>query len=619
MLVRPAIVISAMLTLLAASSSPAAGPQAAENGPIVLSASAGYLSQFVTADLRSRNTLLLLNGPERAEDPTLSPDGRFVAFSQWVGEYPNTQPMIGVKPSSGGRRRWIGNGCEPAWSPSSRQIAFIHVTSPQESCHLAELAVSHRDGSARQSLFSGYVWRPSWSPDGRWIAFLTRSEQAPYTSYLYVIRPDGSSRRAVAEGVGDTYSWSADSSRIAVVARDGNFNTKLGVVSVEGGQINWLAHDAYEPRWSPSGRRIAFTRSEGRVVVIDVSDRTETDIDQGASPAWVGENRLAFVTTAGIRVTRGDGSAQRLVIRAPVGVWYRDLRSLPKGRGVAFRRETNDYDGNLFTLSGKLFRPHRLTPAGIRAVDPVASPNGRRVAFTRVRPEGNHVIGVVSSDGRGIRTLTHNRYGWDYQPNWSSDGKRVLFVRANSFPEGSLYVVGARGGKPHRVWTGERPGHPTWAPDGHAIAVDGLSGRNTPSRGIRLVTPGKEGFVETTHPPDWSWDLAPSWSPDGAQVAFVRHTYSRWSYERIYVLTLATGQEQEIRGWSLAAWLHPMAARWSPDGARLAAVTCLVQGFGYCDQTGVATMRPDGSDAVTLWQSKKLNALDVSWAASPQR
>jgi Tol biopolymer transport system component len=616
MLLRPAVVVVAMLTLLGASSSPAAGPQPVKNGQIIFSAYAGNAPQFVTADLRSQKTVPV-SGLERAEDPTLSPDRRFVAFYQWVGDYPSSEPQIGVQPVGGGRPRWIATGCDPAWSPSSARVAFIHVTSPQERCTRAELAVLNRDGSGQRSIYSGIVWSPSWSPNGRWIAFLKYIEEPASRADLYVIRPDGSDPHSVAEGVGDGYSWSPDSARLAVITRQDNFKGKLAIGSVEGGPLEPLADDPYEPRWSPDGRRIAFTRSSSpSIFVVDVGNHRETVVGDGSSPAWVGGNRLAFVTTAGISVARWDGSERRVAIRAPFGVWYHDLWSLPRGGGVAFRRETEDYGGNLYTFSGKT---HRLTAPGIRAVDPAASPNGRRVAFTRVRPEGNHVIGVVGSDGRGVRTLTHNRYGWDYQPSWSPDGKRVLFVRAHSYSDGSLYVVGARGGKPHLLWTGVRPGHPAWAPDGHMIAMDGVSGRSSTTRGIRLITPGEDGFVETTHPSEWSWDLAPSWSPDGTKLVFVRHTYSRWFYERVYVLTLATGQEQEIRGLSLGGWSHPMAARWAPDGTRLATVVCLVPGFGYCDQIGVGTMRPDGSDAVTLWQSKKLDALDVSWAASPRR
>jgi Tol biopolymer transport system component len=619
MRLRRAAVALATLALVAVSGAGGAGSGRPANGPIVFAAGpdayVGYMSQFVTDDL-GPGRASFIEMDENAENPVLSPTGRFVTYHEWIGRYPeSSRPEVFVQSTKNGSRHSIGRGCDPEWSPSGRQIAFIRVISDQF-CNQAELAIVNRDGSGLRELVSGAVSRPTWSPDGRWIAFLQGAD-------LRVIRPDGTDAHAVAFGVDSgtswfPYSWAPDSRRLAVVEAG-----ELKTVSVSTGG-DTLADDAFWPRWSPGGRWIAFLRyrgSENEVVVVDVNDGRQTVVGQGLEPAWIGKDRLAFAANGGIRTVAHDGSSSRLAVRAPNFAWYRDLQPSGPRRGLAFRRETVDYAAQLFALDTDVDSVRRLTAPTVRGVDPAVSPDGRSVAFSRVRPEGNHVLAVVGVAGQRLRTLTHNRYGWDYEPAWSPNGKRIAFIRASAAFEGALYTVGARGGKPQRMWSGARPGHPSWAPDGRHIAIDGVYRSQTV--GIRLVVPGTAGSVEITHPP-YAYgqvDLAPSWSPDGAKLAFVRRSYQVHGYlDQAFVLTLATGEERPITtsGYENTS-LHPLAARWSPDGTSVAVVTCVEPGFFTCVRAAVATVAPDGTGLVRHWERPKRSALDVAWAASPRR
>lgn len=609
---------AALATFALVAVSGANGAGSLENGPIVFAAGpAEYTTQFVAADLRKRRTTFT-EIPEGVENPAVSPGGRFVAFGDWVGEYPANTPRVFVQGMKGGSRHSVGEGCDPSWSPSGRQIAFVHVNSP-DFCNQAEIAVVNRDGSKLRGLAYGFVSMPRWSPNGNWLAFVRR-DQSGQRSDLYVVRPQGNDEHVVADGIsgvggaGDWFSWAPDSTRIAVFSGGG-----LQVASVTGGRLTPLVDDpsVYAPRWSPNGRWVAFADGQYHIAVVDVRDRAKAVVGQGLEAAWTGNDRLAFSATEGIRSARYDGSDSHLVIRAPTTVWYRDLQPL-SARGLAFRRETIDYDARLYALDPELGSVRPLTAASVRGVEPAVSPDGRLVAFTRVRPEGNHVIAVVGTTGRRVRTLTHNRYGWDYQPAWSPNGRRIAFVRGSSFTSGALYAVGARGGKPHLLWSGERPGHPAWAPDGRRIAIDGVLGGNSQSPGIRLVIPGEEGFVEITH--GAGTDLAPSWSPNGTMLSFVRRYSGHGASDQVFVLDLATGEQQPItRLTDENTFLHPSAAHWSPDGTRLVVPTCVVPGFLTCVRAGVATMAPDGTLANTEWERPTLSALDVAWGPSPRR
>src|SRR5262245_48749004 len=113
----------ATLALVAVSGAGGAGSEAPETGPSVLAASpADSMSQFVAADLASGRTAFI-ELADSAKSPVLSARGRFLAFTEWVGDYPAITPHVIVRGMRGGSRQSVGEGWEPAWSPSGTRIA----------------------------------------------------------------------------------------------------------------------------------------------------------------------------------------------------------------------------------------------------------------------------------------------------------------------------------------------------------------------------------------------------------------------------------------------------------------------------------------------------------------
>jgi len=97
------------------------------------------------------------------------------------------------------------------------------------------------------------VSSPTWSPDGRKIAFIFG---APLDYELRVINADGSGRRTLAQGA-DHPVWSPDGQKIAFLGSRG-----IAVVNVDGSGRRLLSAERSDhwPVWSPDGRRIAFAR-----------------------------------------------------------------------------------------------------------------------------------------------------------------------------------------------------------------------------------------------------------------------------------------------------------------------------------------------------------------------
>jgi TolB protein len=231
--------------------------------------------------------------------------------------------------------------------------------------------------------------------------------------------------------------------------------------------------------WSPDGRRIAFSASDGRnsrIYAVSVADCALERLGPSAnlnvgSPDWSSTNVLAFdATVAG----GSEGGVYRMA-----------------ADGSHVRRITNGPD---------LF--------------PEWSPDGERIAFVRggyaEAAEGdpppkyaNRNVWVVRSDGSDARQVTDGR--WHGSAGWSSDGERLV---TDTEPGVLELGVDGRGGLV-LLLEGEY-GDPSWSPDGNDL----------------LVVAGYElGVADEGQPPiepvDTPAPNSPEWSPDGSWIAFV--------------------------------------------------------------------------------------------------
>lgn len=171
---------------------------------------------------------------------------------------------------------------------------------------------------------------------------------------------------------------------------------------------------------------------------------------------------------------------------------------------------------------------------------PTFSPDGNSVAFYHYHgPEGSGIyVSRVGSDQ--LRRLTTNED--DRSPVWSPDGRWIAFSRASG-DEHAIYLVAADGGSDQKRQAeqemGAQPaafkqGNPTterkldtggvvprrsemdWSPDGKGLAIAGPSG-------IYLLSTEGAGVRRIIQSPPGAEDWGPQFSPDGAQLLFVRN------------------------------------------------------------------------------------------------
>jgi Tol biopolymer transport system component len=296
--------------------------------------------------------------------------------------------IVSVMPTGRRKRRLhtvpVGTGAyygpaKPAFSPNGRLIAFDQD---------ARLAIMRHDGAHMRMLppMSDADFAPTWSPNGRRLAFLGQRPCPIYCGTLFTVRADGSGLRQVTDYEALWPAWSMRG-RIAFLNNDDQYRFRVGPrdglysIRSDGSRLRRLFGTflalGNEPDWSPDGRRLAF-RARRRIVTMNADgSRRRAITERGRSfshPAWSPDGR--YIAAVGGDVATDDHA---LYVMRPNG---RGLR-----RVVAARRATSS-DGDVSeweTFGPPSWQPVRgsaqgrlLAAAEGGAVTPAPAPPGPR-------------------------------------------------------------------------------------------------------------------------------------------------------------------------------------------------------------------------------------------------
>jgi dipeptidyl aminopeptidase/acylaminoacyl peptidase len=352
-------------------------------------------------------------------------------------------------------------------SPDGSRVAYVVSTIDREASeYRSTIWVASLDGSTEPRAFTSGEKRdgsPRWSPDGRWLAFVSNRGDDKAQGQIYVIPAEGGEARKLTdlkESAADL-TWSPDSTRIAFTSR--------------------VRDEAYEEEEDSKRKPRRFTRlfhkldSVGfvgdrrtHVFVVDVEGGdakqvTDGDCEDGA-PAWTTDGaKLLFAATRGER-------------------WDAELIN---------RLYVVDADGG---------EPSQLTGDEGSYETPVYSPDGTHIAYRFTVEDGTHPhhtqLGVMNADGTGGTLLTESLdrqcapYPDYREPIW--DGDRLVFTIEDG-GNVHVYAVAADGsGEPELLVGGELGVSAYDVRDGKLVYV-----ASTPTT-LREVYAGIEGRKLTT-------------------------------------------------------------------------------------------------------------------------
>jgi TolB protein len=225
---------------------------------------------------------------------------------------------------------------------------------------------------------------PSWSPDGRAVAYISYRSGRPdlHRAFIYEARGDNP---VAGPGMTFTPAWSPDNTRIAFTStRDGN--SEIYVIGTDGSGLRRLTnHPSIDtsPAWSPNSREIAFTSDRAgspQIYVMDADGlnvrRISFEGSYNDSPTWSPSRQYSEIAWAS-RIERGPFDI------AVLNLQTNQVRQITTGRG------SNE--------------------------SPSWAANGLHIVFTSTRT-GTSQIFTINRDGSNPRQLT--REGNNTTPRW---------------------------------------------------------------------------------------------------------------------------------------------------------------------------------------------------------
>ena len=252
--------------------------------------------------------------------------------------------------------------------------------------------------------------------------------------------------------------------------------------------------------------------------------------------------------------------------------------------------DEDEYRTQLWTIATDgSAEPRRLTH-GTNDSAPRYSPDGRWIAFLRAEPEGKPQLHVLASDGGDARKLTDLALGAG-TPNWSPDSTRIAF--SARVPEKGRY------GQDEKITPEKEPPRRI---TGLQYRLDGVGFTLDRRQHVYVVdVADTDPAPEPKQLTDGDWDdTDPTWSPDGASIAFLSRRHDRREHDYavdVFLLPAEGGEPTRLTDTSLDLGTPVF----TPDGTRI-----LCQGS-------------DISDDLLVARNGGLFAVDVATPGRPNR
>jgi Tol biopolymer transport system component len=275
-------------------------------------------------------------------------------------------------------------------------------------------------------------------------------------------------------------------------------------------------------------------------------------------------------------------------IKVPHDYYYREMYLPQLTTGPSAAAWSPDGKWLVYSMSGGLWKQRvdsedaqELTAGPGYDYQPDWSPDGRSIVFVRYLHDAMELYTLDVESG-GVTPLTQ---GGDVnlEPRWSPDGKRVAFVSTKGTGHFHIFIgTWTKSGFAAKPWLKERKSKvaryyyspfdqqlsPAWSPDGRTLVyVDNPETAYGSGalwrRPLDLSKP-----ASLIHREETNWKAAPDWSPEGKRVIY--SSYAGRQSNQLWIVT-ADGRDYPLP-MTFGDW-DATRPRWSPDGAHIAYIS----------------------------------------------